>query len=702
MSSVASETLLSPTVRIAESTRAETYRPDIDGLRAIAIMGVVVYHAGASWLPGGFAGVDVFFVISGFLISGIIVRHLQRGTFTFTDFYARRIRRIFPTLCLMLLTVWALSWPVLLWDEYQLLGKHVMAGGGFSVNLVLYNDFNLYFGATTTPLIHLWSLGVEEQFYILWPLFFVLLWRFGKLRLVALVNVALLSFGLNILALKGDQTAAFYLPTSRMWELAIGACMALVASGLGPSWTRATGVSKPAIWFNALRSQSNTWGCLGIALIGASFFVLQDHWAFPGWWALLPCIGSGLLLAAGPDAWINRNTLACAPMIFIGQISYPLYLWHWPLLSLGRILKGTALSAMEAGGLVCIAVILATMTYRWIELPIRHSPRPSGWTPRLLAGMCVIAVLGCLTQTGALHARSEKYALDPFIRASRQDWLTGQETSWTWYTGKPLWLGQGAHRTLFVGDSNMQQYYPRIAQLYEEYPENRRGAVFQVMAGCAPAMDTVVSTMDNEFAGSACRAFLKEFQANAQRPDIDTVVIAALWRLYLAANWDDFSQTPLRPDAGQVVADLGNTIADLVRRGKKVYVVLNIPVSRKFDPRHMIHRSLTSEGFTLEVHAPTREEMAGTTGAVNELIRDVASRAGAEVIDPTPTLCDSERCPALMRNGEPMYRDHAHLKPSYVRHHVTFLDRTVIPAATNSVASRDIAQSNVNDDEHGS
>jgi peptidoglycan/LPS O-acetylase OafA/YrhL len=681
MSTAVSDVLFSSRSHVAVAvTRAEGYRPEIDGLRAVAIIGVVLYHAGAAWLPGGFAGVDVFFVISGYLISGIIFRALEQDAFSFSEFYARRIRRIFPALILMLITVWVISWPVLLWDEYQLLGKHIVAGGAFSVNLVLYSDFNLYFGATTTPLIHLWSLGVEEQFYILWPLFLVLLWRFrsGSVQMAVLVGLTAISFVLNVVALETDQTASFYLPTSRMWELASGGCIALIRAHHYGVGIKRDSVPNMPTWARIQRLSLHTRGWLGASLIVIAFFVLQDHWAFPGWWALVPCAGAAVLISAGPQSWVNREVLASGPLVFVGKISYPLYLWHWPLLSLGRLLSGGKPSPLQSTGLVAFAILLSWFTYTVIEKPIRHSGRQGRWILGLAAGMGLSVTVGLLTYCHVFQPRSERYQLDPFIRASREDWFTGQETSWTWYTGKPLWLGAGKHRTLFLGDSNMQQYYPRIAHLYAEHPHNSQGAVFYVMAGCAPSMDDIVRTMDNSFAGSACRSFLTKALEYARTSEVDTVVFAALWRLYLAANWDDFSRTPLRPNAQLALEDLGHTISDLVRRGKKVYVVLNIPISRKFDPRHMIHRKLTTPAFAVEVHTPTRSEMAATIGIVNEKLREVALRAGAQVIDPTESLCTFAECPAVTMSDEPMYRDHAHLKPSFVSEHIGFLDRTVL------------------------
>lgn len=188
------------------------YRPDVDGLRAVAVLAVVIYHAAPGALPGGFVGVDVFFVISGFLISGIILRALAQGRFSLADFYARRVRRIFPALTVVLASVWIFGWLMLLPEEYRQLGKHIAAGAGFALNLVQFAQSGRYFGAIESePLIHLWSLGVEEQFYLLWPLVLLALWRW-RVGLLALILVAAaISFAANVSSVVQQPLAAFYL-----------------------------------------------------------------------------------------------------------------------------------------------------------------------------------------------------------------------------------------------------------------------------------------------------------------------------------------------------------------------------------------------------------------------------------------------------------------------------------------------------------
>src|SRR5262245_40012984 len=293
------------------------YRPDVDGLRAVAVLAVLAYHAFPSLAPGGFAGVDVFFVISGYLITGIILDDLERGRFTYRNFYWRRIRRIFPALILVLVACLALGWLVLLPDEYAQLGKHVAAGAGVVSNIALWREAGYFDSAAELkPLLHLWSLGVEEQYYLAWPLLLLLFRRHMGWMIVALGAA---SFALNIWMVGTHPTAAFYLPFTRFWELLAGSYLAFAVRKENPS---------------------PYFSMVGAGLIVLGFILLEPQKAFPGWWALLPVLGAALLIRAGPQGWVNRRVLAHPAMVFVGLISYPLYLWHWPLLTYARIVHG--------------------------------------------------------------------------------------------------------------------------------------------------------------------------------------------------------------------------------------------------------------------------------------------------------------------------------------------------------------------------
>ena len=361
------------------------YRSDIDGLRAIAVLSVVGFHAFPGKILGGFVGVDVFFVISGFLISTIIFCNLENDTFSYTEFYARRIRRIFPALLFVLSASLTFGWHVLLAREYQQLGKHIVAGAGFVSNFALWNESG-YFddAAEAKPLLHLWSLGIEEQFYILWPLLLGLLWK-RKFNFFAVTAfIALVSFSVNILSVEINPVAAFYSPLSRFWELMIGGILAYVS------------LHKPHYLPNKPNWQN--WQSLGgLALFGSSVVLSNKYVAFPGWRALLPTIGAFLIISSGPKAWLNRNLLSSRALVWVGLISYPLYLWHWPLLSFAWTVEDGPPSRTIRIGVVILAIILATLTYVAIEKPIRFNVQRRNVSYVLIAAMLILASVGTFT-----------------------------------------------------------------------------------------------------------------------------------------------------------------------------------------------------------------------------------------------------------------------------------------------------------------
>ena len=350
-----------------KTTIHPTYRADINGLRGIAVLSVLVFHAFPTLLPGGFIGVDIFFVISGFLISSIIGANLHHGSFRFSDFYARRIRRIFPALLLVLICCLVAGWFSLLAEEYSQLGKHVAAGAGFISNLALWAESGYFDTASSTkPLLHLWSLGIEEQFYLVWPVLLWLCWKRTKNLLPLTVLLCLFSFAINIETVGLDSAAAYYAPWGRFWELLAGALLALRAV---PARACAPAQATPPAATTTARAM--LLAVAGALLIAAALLLLDANALFPGWWALLPVSGTALLIGAGRDSWFHRQVLSSRLLEGIGYISYPLYLWHWPLLSFARILTGGTPSA--AWRVLCLlgATVLAWLTYRLVERPYR-------------------------------------------------------------------------------------------------------------------------------------------------------------------------------------------------------------------------------------------------------------------------------------------------------------------------------------------
>lgn len=470
------------------------YRADIDGLRAVAVAVVVAYHAFPRHLAGGFIGVDIFFVISGYLISGIILGRLAENRFSFADFYARRIRRIFPALTVVLAALAAAGWFLLFADDYARLGRHIAAGAVFGANFMLWKESS-YFdtAAELKPLLHLWSLGIEEQFYLVWPAMLMLAsrWKRGPLAMTLLIGSA--SFLISIWTVRIDRTPAFYAPWTRFWELLAGGTLACIEID------RQLAAMKDRV--TALPLVANTFSVAGMVLIAAGVALIDSTRVFPGLWVLLPVVGTFLLIVAGPGAWLNRVVLSLPPVVWVGLISYPLYLWHWPLLSFARIATVGSPSATTRFILVAISVLLAWLTYRFIEWPIRFGSRVRRVVPALSAAMVIVFAVGLSTDLSggfierAIN-RSDAAHLVEFYERMRVQALRGAYREdcdfMDWRTGvtrthvDPSCTTAGASGTVFLwGDSFAQSLSLGIR---ESLPA---GVVLAQVAtsACGPAID---------------------------------------------------------------------------------------------------------------------------------------------------------------------------------------------------------------------
>ena len=349
-------------------SHSNDYRADIDGLRALSVMLVVGFHAFPSRITGGFIGVDIFFVISGFLISTIIFNKLSNNSFSIMEFYTRRIKRIFPALITVLASCFILGWFALFSDEYKQLGKHIVASSGFISNIIFWQESG-YFdnSAITKPLLHLWSLGIEEQFYVIWPLILYLSWKKNFSLFKVTLLFTLFSFSTNIYTLKNDPTATFFLPHTRVWELLCGSLLAWFIIHYKDSLFTFSQNKQNFISQNSLRHFISIIGLCSI-LLGVKFLTKDDN--FPGWLPLLPIFGAICIIYAGPNACLNK-LLSHKAVVWIGLISFPLYLWHWPILSFCYIINSKMPSALTRIIAIIISIILSWLTYKIIETPIR-------------------------------------------------------------------------------------------------------------------------------------------------------------------------------------------------------------------------------------------------------------------------------------------------------------------------------------------
>jgi peptidoglycan/LPS O-acetylase OafA/YrhL len=349
------------------------YRPDIDGLRAVSILAVVLYHAFPRFLGSGYVGVDVFFVISGYLIGGLISAELAAGTFSFARFYTRRVRRLFPALILVVAFVLFVGWHMMFTDEFHLLGRHVSAAALFISNFPPMGEIG-YFDRDghSKPLLHLWSLGIEEQFYAVWPVLAVVTRRSRRTFLLVTLAVAIVSLALNVTS--AAPALAFYQPWTRFWELAVGVLVAHLPPSLSVRWRASRGLREAACG-------------VGLALILAVATAVNLK-GFPGWWTTLPVAGAALVVASGPDTALGRWLLASRPMVFVGKISYPLYLWHWPLLAFTWLACGSFPPLYLIQIMVAASFVLAWLTYELVEKPARFAI-----PARRVVGVCIPAMV---------------------------------------------------------------------------------------------------------------------------------------------------------------------------------------------------------------------------------------------------------------------------------------------------------------------
>jgi peptidoglycan/LPS O-acetylase OafA/YrhL len=475
---------------------AQAYRADIDGLRAVAVLAVVLYHAFPALVPGGFIGVDVFFVISGFLITGIIHKNLKNDRFSFADFWARRIRRIFPSLLTVIVAVFVAGWFYLLPNEFDSLKSHIMWGLGFAANFKLNSEVGYFdVAAELKPLLHLWSLAIEEQFYFIWP---GLLWfcyrNKWNLFTVTLV-LALLSFSWRRLT-PHSESEAFYLPFTRFWEFQIGGLIAVCAEDYSALCKRYARWVEEKIRPILLREGdagdgskliSSAVGIAGGALIAYACLKFDRGTPFPSRYTLVPVLGAALVVMAGRGAWFNRKVLSLRPMVFIGLISFPLYLWHWPMITYGRIVLEQP-SQKAIAIIVAASLALSAFTYYYVERVLRFDYGRLKWrAPVLLATLCAFIFF---VKYAAVEANSSKLktGIDKIDTAIKSHPLfpTKAMTQKKHPNGYLYYeLKTNVPRyTLFIGDSHMFHYAARIEKIALENPNQTRSSLWLAEGGC--------------------------------------------------------------------------------------------------------------------------------------------------------------------------------------------------------------------------
>ncbi len=642
---------------MSDHTRKTSYRPEIDGLRAIAVVAVILFHAKVPGFSGGYVGVDVFFVISGFLITGIIVRQLQQGTFSLVRFWERRIRRIVPVLMVVLLTTAAAGyWLILFPLDYLDFGQSMIAQALFLSNIFFLRKSDYFAGPSEdSPLLHTWSLAIEEQFYFGFPILLMLLWKFGR-RFVVPVFVALFVGSLawcQYLMMNGDAffslpflpplwasadntTAAFYLLPTRAFELLIGALLALAAVQITKS------------------SLANFAAGLGLSLVLGSIFLYSDATFFPGFAALLPTVGTALLILAHTGrSTIIKTTLTNSTLVWVGLLSYSLYLWHWPVLVLGKYWLNTeVLSGVQTFGLLTLTLILSIGSYYLVEKPVRgYQPDAPMWKV-YFAGIAAIWILFgigyYIISTNGLPERAPAAATTLALGATdfgpywNPCFVHSFELTWD-----PCRFGpkEVPATHLVLGDSHGGAILPGLAKAADQ---SNTSIGTYISAGCSPLHPVTFSDPD-----SRCATVYNLALDHMKEEIVTDVLLVSRWTNYRGALSSSADEAEKRFEA-----NVSKTLDILSDAGVNVTVLLQVPHHEYFDPREAFYEAARTN--TLPPYSLPRAQHDELQTFVNSVWQKEAEAGRVTIIDPTDMLCDANACD-FIRDGVVLYTDSNHL-----------------------------------------
>lgn len=605
------------------------YSPEIDGLRAVAILPVLLFHVGAAWIPGGFTGVDVFFVISGFLITSIIVREAETNSFSLADFYKRRALRILPALSVVLIASILGSQAFLYVDQFEDFGEALTHTSIFAANIHFWSSTG-YFdpAAEESPLLHMWSLAVEEQFYVIFPLLVMALARFGRKALFAAVALfAAGSLAVSIGTAHSHPYAGFYLLPSRFWEMAAGAMLAIAA----PSAIQNKNIRLiPAL--------------LGLWAISFGMFALTPDVPFPGWAAIFPVLGASLLIAFAPGTVVGR-ILATRPMVWIGKISFSLYLWHWPLIVFYRAEFGHDLDMIDAALIIAASFAAAGVTYFFVETPFRSKKLRGASSLRVLPAFgCALALFagtGWLIGNYAADIKAmeeeDRYIASFLEYPKRPDFRKNIRRHICFVKNNPpdkfetfdreecLKKDDAKPNYLLIGDSHAAHLWKGLKEEFSEI-----NLMQMNVSGCQPnsvvrkrfkPCDDMLNYLKDEYLPGA---------------ELDGVIIVGRWRAKYTKQLHDY------------LVDLKDYVDEILVLG---------PVAEYDDdlPRLLLDRKF--EGDTTQAD----KAIVRSKKDVSKNIANFAVREGFSFVSQYDILCPKEECIHILPDGSPVIFDYGHL-----------------------------------------
>ncbi|MBV8799426.1 MAG: acyltransferase [Alphaproteobacteria bacterium] len=634
--------------------RTATYRPDIDALRAVAVLAVVLFHYRVPGFGGGFVGVDVFFVISGYLITGLIQKEMDEGRFSLRQFYERRIRRIFPALFVMLAAATLAAALLFFPASFARFGRSLLSTAFFSANFEFWREAGYFdVGADQKPLLHLWSIAVEEQFYLVFPALLLLIGARAKAQL-ALTVAAVLSASLifSIWSSRHASAAGYYLLPSRMWELMLGALLAIAVVRV-PTRFKLNGIAAAA----------------GLALIGYAVFRFSHSTLFPGAAALVPCVGTALIVAAGEGAALTR-VLRLRPVVFVGLISYSLYLWHWPIYVFARAALFRTPTPVETVLLLGLSFWLAVLSWRYIEQPFRSGNW--GWPRQMLfrsAGLAMAVAAACAAVLIFGEGLPQRFspeirmilaeAADHEPRIGECFGLTAEDVR----KGRLCPLGAKVQKASFLlwGDSHADALIPAVQSVAKHAG---RAGLFAGTDSCPPLLG--VKRADT----AKCAAFNDAVAKIATSKGIREVILEARWAKNAEGTsfgqepagrvrlYDDVSPGRTERETRDVFyRGLHRTVQALSRAGKKVVLVASVPEVGFPVPAYLARAKMADPDAKLTMSAAAyRERQKFVLWALAQMHR----RYGAQVVYPDRVICQGDTCRVAL-NGRPLYRDAHHL-----------------------------------------
>lgn len=644
------------------------YQSHIDGLRAIAVLSVVLFHAFPNLLPGGFIGVDIFFVISGYLISTIIFTSLNQNTFDFLSFYIKRIVRIFPALIFVLVSCFIFGWFGLFAFEFKELGRHIFGGSIFVNNFMFWKEAG-YFDRSSElkPLLHLWSLSIEEQFYIVWPFFIWIVYKYKFNLFLAIASVFLLSFVAHLSFIGSDSNAVFYQPQFRAWELSAGSLCAYLQLNLIKSSS------------SKLKYHKNLFAFFGLTLVSIGILVITNKFEYPGWWAaLFPVLGSCLIIQAPKQSWINQKILSNKVMVWFGVISYPLYLWHWPILSLARVVEGNPLDYEVKVLLVGLSIFLAGLTYYFVEKPIRFGIRSKQKINYIIFLMIIVGSLGFIVNRhdgyGKRHVMDSLQNIEKF----KDDFVDPEYRSKGWFcdnknTHESHCIYDANHKPdiVLIGDSHSVPLYFGLKDIYLKQGKNL--ALYGGSNGCPPLLNLISG--DSGTKSTCIDTTTNALQNILNDKTIKTVILMNRGPVYTSTkgygdisaikNWRIFDVTnDSEQSAYRIFAKaLDLTLMKLEESNKKIIYIHNEP-ELGFDIRTCITSHPIRFGNSLGYRNPCALEKSKflKRNLEHRMMVDsiLVKHPTVKSIDLSEALCENNYCYGK-NNDYLFYRDDNHL-----------------------------------------